>query len=89
MRRIRRVGAVLLSLLVLALAAAEAAFANAGPPASCAGQDASALATSLGRGFAGLVTHRGERVERRHRFLHVTPLRRQADRSVGFPSWGG
>jgi hypothetical protein len=56
MRRIRRVGAVLLSLLVLALAAAEAAFANAGPPASCAGQDSSVLATSLGSGFAGLVT---------------------------------
>ncbi len=56
MSRIRRVGAVLLSLLALALAAAEVAFATAGPPASCAGQDASVLATSLGRGFAGLVT---------------------------------
>jgi hypothetical protein len=41
---------------VLALPATPAAFASAGPPASCAGQDSSTLATSLGSGFAGLVT---------------------------------
>jgi hypothetical protein len=35
---------------------APSAFAGAGPPASCAGQDASTLATSMGVGFAGLVT---------------------------------
>ena len=32
------------------------AFAAAGPPASCPGQDSSSLATSLGAGFAQLVT---------------------------------
>ena len=56
MSSIRRAAAVLLSVLAFALVAAPAAFAKAGPPASCAGQDSSALATSLGSGFAGLVT---------------------------------
>jgi len=56
MTGIRRAIAVLLSLLAVALVAASAAIANSNAPASCAGQDSSALATSLGSGFAGLVT---------------------------------
>ncbi len=56
MTGIRRAGAVWLSLLAFALVAAPATFANADAPASCAGQDSSAPATSLGSGFAGLVT---------------------------------
>jgi hypothetical protein len=55
MKRLTRPIAAATAAAALALLT-PSAFAAAGPPANCSGQDASFLGSSLGAGFAQLVT---------------------------------